>query len=328
MRADRLVAVLLLLQQRGKVTAAEVATELEVSERTARRDLEALGIAGLPVYALQGRGGGWRLAGGGTTDLSGLTAAETRALFALAGPRAATPEVKAALRKLVRALPEPLRDRALAASDRVVIDPSGWDRRTGSRPPAQLDIVERATIDGEQLRIAYVARDGTATDRVVHPLGLAAKGSTWYLFAQTDAGQRAFRVGRIAAARPTGEPVERPDDFDLGETWARFLDEVDEMRTPLVATGRAAPDIVPVLRTVLGTRLQVGAPSPDVADGWVDIVVRGHRVESLTAEIAGFARYLEIIDPAEVRDALAEVGRSLVTTYRDPVTTPGGGARA
>src|SRR5438067_6222820 len=110
MRADRLVALLMLLQSRGHVTAGEVAQELEVSERTARRDLEALGLAGLPIYSRQGRGGGWQLAGGGRTDLSGLTAAEARALFLVAGPSSsATPEVKAALRKLVRALPETFR---------------------------------------------------------------------------------------------------------------------------------------------------------------------------------------------------------------------------
>src|SRR6476469_10220194 len=102
MRADRLVAILLMLQTRDQVTAAEVANELEVSERTARRDLEALGMAGVPVYARPGRNGGWQLAGGGRTDLSGLNAAEARALFLVAGPASATPQVKAALRKLVR----------------------------------------------------------------------------------------------------------------------------------------------------------------------------------------------------------------------------------
>src|SRR5215210_7582895 len=130
MRADRLVAILLMLQAKGKVTAAEVAAELEVSERTARRDLEALGMAGLPIYSQQGRNGGWQLAGGGRTDLSGLTADEARALFLVAGPSpSATPQVKAALRKLVRALPEPFRDSAEAASTRVVVDPVGWDER-------------------------------------------------------------------------------------------------------------------------------------------------------------------------------------------------------
>ncbi|WP_143265471.1 helix-turn-helix transcriptional regulator, partial [Amycolatopsis lexingtonensis] len=115
MRADRLMAILLLLQQREQLTAADAARELEVSERTARRDFDALAMAGVPVYSIQGRGGGWRLVGGARTDLSGLTAGEARALFLVAGPAsAATPAVKAALRKLVRALPEPFRVQAEA----------------------------------------------------------------------------------------------------------------------------------------------------------------------------------------------------------------------
>src|SRR2546421_10001460 len=106
MRADRLVATLLLMQSRGRVTATELASELEVSVAPARRDLEALSAAGVPVYPQPGRGGGWSLVGGARTDLSGLTASEARALFLLAGPAAAiAPEVKSALRKLVRALP-------------------------------------------------------------------------------------------------------------------------------------------------------------------------------------------------------------------------------
>jgi len=123
-RADRLVALLLLLQARGTVTAAEVAEELEVSERTARRDLDALAMAGVPVYSKRGRNGGWQLVGGAKTDLTGLTADETRALFLVAGPSSATPEVRAALRKLVRALPEPFRASAEAASQAVAKDSS------------------------------------------------------------------------------------------------------------------------------------------------------------------------------------------------------------
>src|SRR5206468_4040574 len=119
--------------------------ELEVSERTARRDLDALGLAGLPVYSTQGRNGGWHLAGGGRTDLSGLTAPEARALFLVAGPSsAATPEVKAALRKLVRALPEGFRSEAEAAATAVVVDPQGWDRTPHRPPPPHLDAVQRA----------------------------------------------------------------------------------------------------------------------------------------------------------------------------------------
>ena len=173
MRADRLVAILLMLQARGQVTAAEVAEELEVSERTARRDLDALGVAGLPIYSTQGRNGGWRLAGGGRTDLSGLTASEARALFLVAGPSSsATPEVKAALRKLVRALPEPFRDHAEAASTAVVIDPAGWDRPTRPRrTPPLLDAIQRAVVEGLQVTFELPG----ARRRHQHPRGPSSR---------------------------------------------------------------------------------------------------------------------------------------------------------
>src|ERR1700729_3000064 len=126
MRADRLIAVLLLMQSRGQVTAAELAGELEVSVATARRDLEALSTAGIPVYPQPGRGGGWSLAGGARTDLSGLSATEAQALFLLVGPAAVSDEAKAALRKLVRALPPTFRANAQAAAVATMIDPTRW----------------------------------------------------------------------------------------------------------------------------------------------------------------------------------------------------------
>src|ERR1700685_1061078 len=137
MRADRLVAALLVLQARGRVTAQELGQELEVSTRTARRDLEGLAMAGIPVYSQPGRGGGWTLIGGSRTDLSGLTAAEARTLFLVAGPSTATPELRTALRKLVRALPATFRSDAAGAAGRRARAPRPAQlgpRRTGSAP--------------------------------------------------------------------------------------------------------------------------------------------------------------------------------------------------
>ena len=228
----------------GQVTAAEVAEELEVSERTARRDLEALGMAGLPVFSLQGRNGGWRLAGGGRTDLSGLSAAEVRALFLVVGPSAsATPEVRAALRKLVRALPESFRTQAAAALTTVVVDARGWHDSPAGRPvPPFLDAVQRAVIDGDQVSLGYVDRDGAATERQVDPLGLAAKGSSWYLVADTEAGQRTFRVDRITVVDPTGRPARPPMTSILAATWEAITSEVDRLRYPVAVAATLSRD--------------------------------------------------------------------------------------
>jgi predicted DNA-binding transcriptional regulator YafY len=306
-----------MLQARGQVTAAEVAEELEVSERTARRDLEALGMAGMagmPIYSMQGRNGGWRLAGGGRTDLSGLTAAEARALFLVAGPSSsATPEMKAALRKLVRALPESFREAAEATTTAVVVDPTGWDDSQRERPaPPFLDAVQRAVVEGEQVVLGYVGRTREPTTRTVHPRGLAANGVAWYLVADTEAGLRTFRVDRITSVEPTGEPVVRPEDFELTEAWKLITEQVEERRTPLRARALASPDIVPLLRWVLGRRVRIGPGGPD---GRVEVEVRSYALDALVGELAGFGARLEIVDPPEARARLAAIGEELVRAY-------------
>lgn len=309
------MAILLLLQQREQLTAADVARELEVSERTARRDFDALAIAGVPVYSVQGRGGGWRLVGGARTDLSGLTAGEARALFLVAGPAsAATPAVKAALRKLVRALPEPFRVQAEAAASSLVLDPHRWGTSRGEHrpPPRFLDELQDAVIRGVQVRLGYVDGSGAETTRTVHPLGIVAKGPLWYLVCDTDAGRRTFRIDRVSSADPTEELVHRPDDFDLAASWREIADEVDRRRTPLEVQATCAPSGTAPLRMLLGDRLEVGAAT---TSGRIEVVIRGYNEYGLAAELAGLVEWLEVTGPAGVRDHLASIGAALVDRY-------------
>jgi predicted DNA-binding transcriptional regulator YafY len=316
MRADRLVALLLLLQRRGRVTAGEVAEELEVSERTARRDLEALSMAGVPVYSQQGRNGGWQLLGGGRTDLSGLTADEARALFLVAGPASATPEVRAALRKLVRALPETLRDEAEAASSAVVID-QGWGRSSRrTQPPAHLGVLQRAVVEGVQLQLSYVARDGNVSERVVHPLGLAARGSVWYLLAETAAGMRTFRVERVAGAEPTGEPVVRPDGFDLEEAWSSASEGMRRHWRSVEVTAIARGEGIELLQKVFGTRLSIGPPDND---GRVGIVLAGPSEAAVVGELSGFGALVEITGPSSARARAEQIAAELAEIYLTPL---------
>jgi predicted DNA-binding transcriptional regulator YafY len=316
MRADRLVAILLMLQTKGQVTAAEVAVELEISERTARRDLDSLGVAGLPVYSMQGRNGGWRLAGDGRTDLTGLTAAEAQALFLLAGPRATTPELRAALRKLVRALPEPFRERAAAASAAVVHDATGWSGAPVDRaerpPPAHLDAVQSAVIAGRQIVLGYVAREGSPSTRTVHPLGLATKGGSWYLIAETEAGRRTFRVDRIQSVESTDELVVRPEGFELADAWQMITTELEHVRLPIVVRALIDQRVVSLVRYSLGSRLRIAMA---IEDGRVEVEIRSHNEYSIAGELAGFGNLVEVLEPQSVRDRLAEIAGELVALY-------------
>ena len=263
MRADRLVATMLILQARGRVSAGELARELEVSVKTARRDLEALAMAGVPVYAQPGRNGGWSLLGEARTDLTGLTADEARTLFLVAGPSArVAPEAKAALRKLVRALPEPFRKEAAAAGQAIVIDPTRWGRTPPPAPPA-LEPLQRAILDGVQVRIAYGDRSGRRSERVVSPLGLVQKGLTWYLLGGTEDGQRTFRVDRIRHVSPTAEPTVRPPGFDVDAAWDAARRETDARRRREVARVVVGAARLPGLRGQFGDDLTVVRPLDD-----------------------------------------------------------------
>jgi predicted DNA-binding transcriptional regulator YafY len=314
MRADRLVATLLFLQSRGRVTAREVADELEVSMRTARRDLEALSIAGIPVYSQPGRGGGWSLVGGARTDLSGLTAAEARTLFLVAGPSSAvTPEAKAALRKLVQALPETFRAEAEKAASAIVLDPARWGGKAPT-PPPHLDVLQQAVVQQVQVRLGYTDRGGAPSERTVHPLGLVSKGTVWYLLADTDAGMRTFRVWRVRSVELTDEAARRPPGFDLADAWQGVVDSIDRQRATERVVAVAEASTLGMLRGHFGTRLTVGAT---LEGGRVAVEIGFGTLERAAMELAGYTPGLEVVEPASVRRDLAALGRRLTERYAD-----------
>jgi predicted DNA-binding transcriptional regulator YafY len=281
--------------------------------KTARRDLEALSIAGIPVYSQPGRGGGWALVGGARTDLSGLTAEEARTLFLVAGPSSAiTPPAKAALRKLVRALPETFRAEAEKAASAVVLDPARWGGTTPSTPP-HLEALQQAVIAGVQVRLGYGDAKGAVTERIVHPLGLVSKGTTWYLVADTAAGRRTFRVWRVRSVELTDDPVERPHDFDLQAAWQEIVATIDERRAVRHVAALADPDMVRWLRFQFGARLTVG---PEGDDGRVAVDIGFPETHDDPAgELCVFADGLEVLEPPEVRARLAEIGATLVARH-------------
>ncbi len=229
MRADRLLAILLLLQHRGRLSASALARELEVSPRTVHRDVEALSSAGVPVYAERGRHGGFALLPGYTTDLTGLTHDEARALL-VAGSRSGSPsdsgtlgmapELASAMRKVVAALPAPHRDSATRDAGRVLVRGEGWWRK----PPVEVDAdvlatVRGAVFEGRRLRIRYTPRDGEPSWRTIDPIGLVQSRGAWYLLATRGGAERTYRMSRVHEAQALDEPADRPADVDLAQVW-------------------------------------------------------------------------------------------------------------
>jgi predicted DNA-binding transcriptional regulator YafY len=316
MRADRLVATLLLMQARGRVTAAELAEELEISVATARRDLEALSTAGIPVYPQPGRNGGWSLLGGARTDLSGLSATEAQALFLLVGPAASVaPEAKAALRKLVRALPDTFRADAQAAAEAVVIDPARWGEHVKERPE-MVRRLQDAVVRRVKVRLRYAGRGRAETHRLVDPLGLIDKDDIWYLIAGTEKGQRTFRVERITEAELTGVPAERPDDFDLSEAWGRVVEEIEQQRSLMAATLLIEERFLWVLQDRHGRHVEVVGP---VEDGRIKLRLTAPSPVMIAQHLAGWGAMIEVLDPPSVQAELARLGKELASRYSGTV---------
>ncbi|CAN5235919.1 WYL domain-containing protein [soil metagenome] len=311
MRADRLVATLLAMQARSLVTARELADELEISVATARRDLEALSAAGIPVYPQRGRGGGWALLGGARTDLTGLSFPEMQALFLLIGPAAAvSPDAKAALRKLVRALPETFRAGAEAASSAIVVDSSRWGDRSTEAAPL-LDTLRGAIVARHSVEIAY--RD--ADSRAVEPWGLVDKNGVWYLIAGTPRGRRTFRVDRIRSLATSDISFAPPIDFDLAEAWHDISTDLERRRAGTSAEVTIPADLVTPLRDVLGVRhVEVLG---EANDNRTHLRVTSNSPGMLARQLAGWAPEIDVLRPSEVRAELAAIGAALALRYAD-----------
>ncbi|GAY09118.1 YafY family protein [Pseudonocardia sp. N23] len=312
MRADRLVATLLLMQARGRVTAAQLAEELDISVATARRDLEALSSAGVPVYPQPGRGGGWSLVGGARTDLTGLTAGEATALFALAGPGAAVaPAARSALRKLVQALPHTFRADAEAAAESVVVDPARWGRDDRNRP-AMVDTLQDAVVRRRRVRLGYADRQGRRSDRPVDPWGLVDKDGDWYLVAGTPKGRRTFRVDRVVAAEVTDEPAERPSDLDLSREWEQVVGEMERRRSLVEAVVLLPQRHVHVLRHQFGRHCATLGLEDD---GRARVRIAAPMALSIAENLAGWGAGVEVLGPDSVRAELARIGAELVAAH-------------
>lgn len=321
MRASRLVAVLLLLQNRGRMTAEELAAELEVSVRTVYRDIESLSAAGIPVYAEQGRAGGYQLVGGYRTRLTGLTEDEARAL-PLAGLPSAAAELglgtvlAAAQLKLTAALPRPLRDRAAMVGERFYLDVPGWFRGVESLP--SLGALADAVWSCHQVSIRYRKWDGVEVDRTLDPLGLVLKAGNWYLAARAGQHVATYRVARVLSMSATGEDFARPADFDLEEYWQRWSERFERTLYPRIAVVRMSPlarDIAAYYLGAVGAKAVRSAAEPPGADGWQRVELPVEAGRPALGELLRFGPELEVLEPAELRREVAEAARRMVTFY-------------
>src|SRR6202521_2115181 len=255
MRADRVLAMLLLLQARGRVSALELAARLEVSRRTVYRDVDALSAAGVPVRTDPGPRGGIELVEGWRTDLTGLTEPELNALFA----SAAGPAFESAMGKLAAPLPGESGRRAGRMRERLLVDSVGWGRRGDASP--HLRVVQDAVFADRRLRLRYRRAEAQVTERVVDPLGLVLKAGVWYLLADAAGDRRLFRLSRVEGAEALDEPARRPRGFDLAAAWRQQSASWDAGRAALEVLVKVSEADLPLVLRVAGDRV-IAQPRP------------------------------------------------------------------
>lgn len=303
MRAERLIAVLMLLKRHERLTAAQLAAELGVSERTVLRDIDSLSLSGVPVYAERGRRGGFALLPGYRTDLTGLTVDEATSLLAGTG-RLDSPAFASAMRKVAAAMPDPHREQAVRAAQRVLVRPEGFVREAPEL--AALAQIQEAVFTGRRVRLRYARRGAAeAALRVLDPIGLIAAGDVWYLVAGTAESERMYRVSRMSGVEVLDEPADRRDEVDLAEVWERRRTEFRAQFTPLdVVIDCAEDDLAklgePAILDVVG--------EPEHLGERVRVTVRfgdGRRalrvLWSLLFDVA-----LTVVEPEWLRDQLRE----------------------
>lgn len=323
MRASRLVNVLLLLQTRNRMTAGELAGELEVSVRTIYRDVEALAEAGVPIYAERGPHGGVRLVDGYRTRLTGLTAEEAEAVFlsGMPGPAAELglgTVVTAARLKVMAALPPELRARAGRVAERFHLDAPGWFQSSDDVP--HLELLANAVWEVRQVRMTYRRNErADPVERVVEPLGLVLKGGTWYIVAQSGESIRTYRVSRMVEAALSGERFVRPEGFDLAAHWEQSRLAYEQAVEPIEVVVRLAAADLPRLAGVAGGRAMATSSrwddplDPDyirvrLAFDWDDDAIE-------TALRLNDA--VEVIEPAWVRQAIVDSARAILARYSE-----------
>ncbi|MFK4100450.1 helix-turn-helix transcriptional regulator [Streptomyces sp. NPDC019531] len=324
MRADRLLSLLLHIQSRGRLTARQLAVELEVSVRTVYRDLEALSAAGVPVVAKGGPGGGCRLMEGWRSPLLGISAEEATALLAVAsggGPleRIALGDALAQARlKLLASLPTAGREQANATASRFHIDAQAWFRP--AEPVPHLAVLVDAVRRDRRLRLSHAGRPGST--RVVDPLGLVAKAGVWYLVARSDRGVRAHRASRITETDLLPEPFTRPTDFDLAAYWARWTAEFEASLDQFPVAVRLTTAGLAVLPQVLGDTESAARATPDPErPGRHRLVLHFDDRRTACRRLLGFGPDVEVLEPADVREGLAATARSTADLYREPPGT-------
>jgi len=324
MRADRLISLLMLLQTKGQMTAHDLAERLEVSTRTIYRDLDALSMSGVPVYAERGPQGGCFLMDSYRTNLTGLNENEVRALFMFTVPGlmadlGADKASEAAMLKLTASLPAPFQQDAEKVRQRIHLDTAVFFQQT--EPTPYLNMMQDSIWQEQRVRMVYRRADGNWVKRLVEPLGLVAKANVWYMVAMSFSAPFTFRISRIQEAKLTESHFERPPNFDLQKFWGNWLANLEENRTRYDVIVTLAPTNTTLMVDAFGEGMYhlITEESKTLENGRLQLTIPFASPEDACRKLLGLGTAVTIIHPPELIQHLAQTAQAIIQAYTSPI---------
>ena len=314
MRADRLLSMLLILQSKGVRTAAKLAQELEVTERTIYRDVDALSAAGIPVFTSKGPGGGIGLVEEYRNSLTTLKPDEVRALFLLEIPPVLEQlGVGETVRKAMMKLSSTMSEFQKEDQVNILLDPLDWNQQ--EEPVPWLKICQEALQEKRMLELVYRSEFNTDLTMQVTPLGLVAKMQRWYLVVERGDHYRTLQVTRIRFARKLLQTFRQPSDFDLGAYWKKWCQEQVHADQRYLIRVRVTPTLAQIIEQHRPANLM----SPPMADDspWLELTLEYESFEEARRTVLGYGGAIEVIEPLALRRSVQDFARQIITIY-DP----------
>lgn len=320
MRADRLLSIILLLQTHNRMTARQLAQEVEVSERTIYRDIMALSTAGIPVYAEGGHGGGISLVESYKTDLTGLKPDEVQALSILDIPEPLVrlgmgETLKAAFLKLSAAIPPALREKQVQARHRIHLDAAWWFQP--EEPTPCLHIIQQAIWRERYLAITRQGDFEARIEQIVAPYGLVAKASIWYLVCEVDGRFRARRVSKIISAVLLEKTFQRTPGFDLAAFWQKWCADFEHDRPRFETRVLVSPVLANRLPNLLkDNRIDfLNIPPILNEEGWQEMTLTFENFEAARNRLLGYGGAIKVLEPLALRLSLIDYAQQIVNKY-------------
>ncbi|UCF60532.1 MAG: YafY family transcriptional regulator [Anaerolineaceae bacterium] len=318
MRADRLLSLLMILQTQGRRTAQELAEELEVSERTIYRDIEALSIAGVPVYATRGPGGGCDLLNSYRTSLTGLNEDEVRALFMVSIPAplaqlGVDQKLKTALLKITSAMSTTYQHLEQWIRPRIHVDVVPWFQT--EEPVPHLATLHQAVNRDRRIKINYQLHFDAQATWVVDPYGLVTKASVWYLVCAREGKIRVYRISRILDVKILDDNFERSEDFELADFWKAWCSDAEESHPRYSVKARISNELLPYIRTYFSDLLIDIDEKTESHEEWIETNLHFETFEAARNRILGFGRAIEVLKPDALRLSVIDFASQIVDHY-------------